>query len=333
MYPIELESLLKNMEYVRKPILFFSCLSFEQRCKTASIKMHELLNSNILWKFFRLKDNGSYYEKDCLSLQNDIVSEIRELFSIENQDIPEYDLFDAQPWEEIISYYEKTIKDNPNIETVIIDITTIPKICYFKFLKWLLQEGLENRDLIICYTKPEEYGDSKLESDPIKPSLLIGNLERGKDILWIPSLGFKSAFTKIILENIRESDREVEKKIMPMIGFPAYRPDYFDKVLILHVKEGDKELKKSLENPILATADNPFDVYAQLIKIINNNRGKNIILSPLGPKPMSIGLALVAIRENLPVLTIQARTYHPDYSKGESLTTCYWIKRDGDYTF
>jgi len=319
MYPIKLESLLNHKEYIRKPILFLSCLSFEQRCKTALRNINAIQNSDIHWKFFRLKDNGSHYEKECLSLQNDIVREIRELFGIENQDIPEYDLFDAQPWEEIISYYKKIIEDNPNIETVIIDITTIPKICYFKFLKWLLQEGLENRDLIICYTKPEEYGDSKLESDPIKPSLLIGNLESGNDILWIPSLGFKSAFTKIILDKIRESDREVEKKIMPMIGFPAYRPDYFDKVLILHVKEGDQELNKSLENPILAAADNPFDVYAQLIKIINNNRGKNIILSPLGPKPMSIGLALVAIRENLPVLTIQARTYHPDYSKGESL--------------
>ena len=332
MFPIILDNLYNYEFLFEKNILFFSCISFEKRSKTAAKKIFNV-NRNIVWGFFQLIDNGSHFEKECTEKQNENIKEITELIDINLKDIPEYNLFDSQPWECIITYFKSIIKKNPDLKIIILDITTIPKICYFPFLKWLLDEGLANMDLIICYTKPEEYSDSKQESDPINPSLLIGDYKKGKDILWIPSLGFKSTFTLKILEKIRESDKGIEKKILPLIGFPAYRPDYFDKVLISHIKEGDPELNKSLMNPILAASDNPFDVYYQLKEIINNNIDKNIILSPLGPKPMSIGLAICAIQYNLPIYAIQARTYHPDYSIGEGISWCYWIKREGEYTF
>jgi len=172
-----------------------------------------------------------------------------------------------------------------------------------------------------------------MESDPTTPSILIGDIEKGKDILWIPLLGFKSTFTKTILEKLREIDREAEIKIIPMIGFPTHRPDYFDKCLLLHVKEEDSQLTESLKNPILAGTDDPFDVYDKIIEIAKDNKDKNIILSPLGPKSMAIGFVLAAIKLNLPVFSIQPRTYHPDYSIGEGTTSAYWIKRDGAYTF
>lgn len=331
MYPIEFESLLNERDCLRKPILLFSCISFEERCKTSVRKIFELFNSDIIWGLFRLRDNGSHYEKECLKIQNKITKEIKRMIKI--NDIPEYDLFDSRPWEEIISYFKEIIQKNPDIETVIIDITTIPKVCYFPFLKWLIFEGLETRDLIICYTKPQEYGNSGLESDPINLNLLMGNYNKKKDILWIPLLGFNSAFTKTILEKLREMNREGDLEIIPMIGFPVHRPDYFDKCLLLHVKEGDPLLTKSLKKPILAGSDNPFDVYNKVMEIVKNNNDKEIILSPLGPKSMAIGFALASIKLDLPVFSIQPRTYDPKYSIGEGSTSAYWIKRDGEYTF
>jgi hypothetical protein len=333
MYPIDFESLLEKKEYLKKKILFFSCISFEERCQTAARLISDAINSDVVWGFFKLIDNGSFYEKECSDMQNEITNEISKSIKINRDNIPEYNLFDSQPWEDLIFYFQEIIEENPNINTIIVDVTTIPKVCYFPFLKWLIDRGLADRDLILCYTKPLEYGASEMESEPSSPGLLIGEFKSGKDIIWIPSLGFKSTFTKTILEKVREIDREVEKKIMPMIGFPAYRPDYYDKVLVLHVKEGDPELTESLKNPILAAADDPFDVYYKIMEIVDNYDDKDIILSPVGPKPMAIGLALAAIQRNLPVYAIQPRTYHPDYSVGQGSCSAFWIKRNGEYTF
>lgn len=334
MYPIELDSLLDKKDYIKKPILFFSCISFEQRCITAAKNIFNSLSSNVIWGFFQLIDNGSHYEEKCTSIQNEILNEITELIYIEAS-VPEFNLFDTSsnenPVDSIIEYFKTFLKNDTNIGTVILDITTIPKICYIPFLKWLLDEGLDDKDFIICYTKPEEYGN-ETESGPINPpTIIIGDYEEEKEILFVPLLGFKSTFTMKILKNLRK-DGEVEK-IIPIISFPAYRPEYFDKVLTLHAKEDDAELNESLLNPILAAADNPFHIYNQITEIVNSYSDKYIILSPLGPKPMSVGLVIAAIKYNLPVIVIQARNYHPNYSIGEGLTSCYWIKRDGKCTF
>lgn len=332
MYPIALDSLLDQKEYLKEPILFFSCISFEERSKTAAIKIFEAFHNRVIWRFFQLRDNGSYYEKDCCIKQNEIKATIDEIIT-GDKDFKEYYLFESTPWNDIIFYFDETIKKQPSIKTLILDITTIPKTCYFAFLKWLLDGGLEKRDLIICYTKPQEYGNSSLSSDPTSPKLLIGDFNEFNEILWIPLLGFKPTFTETIMEKIKEINLETQMKIIPMIGFPPYRPDYFDKCLILHAKIRSPELTEALKYPSLAAADDPFDVYKKLMKIFENSQNKKIILSPLGSKPMSLGMALAAIQENIPVYSIQPRTYHPDYSKGEGETSAYWIIRDGEYTY
>lgn len=338
MYPIELESMLdEKNECLKKPILFFSCIGFEERCKTAARRIFSSMSSSnnldIIWGFFEFIYNGSYYEKECFLKKNRISDEIMELIHDSRHVIPKFKLFDSQPWEDMIFYFKEIITENQRIETVIFDITTVPEVCYIPFLKWLIVKGLGSRDLIICYTKPNVYGGSKMQSDPTTPSLLIGDIEKGRDILWIPLLGFKSTFTKTILEKLREMDRGVEIKIIPMIGVSSNRPDYFKEYLILHAKEEDIQLIESLKNPILAREDDPFDVYDKIMEIAKNFHNKNIILSPLGPKSMAIGFALAAIKLNLPIFSIQPRTYHPDYSIGEGTTSVYWIKRDGAYTF
>lgn len=333
MYPLDLESVIENKECLTKSILFFSCISFEDRCKTAAYSVYDSLSPDVIWRFFQLTDNGSHYEKECLDKQDRIASEIVDYIGINKGDIPNYKLFGFQPWEQMIKYFRTTIAENPEINTVMLDVTTIPKSCYFRFLKWLLEDGLEEKDLLLCYTKPREYGNNELETEPHSPEPLIGDFKYLNDVLWVPSLGFKPTFTKKIWEKVREMDTATEFKIIPLIGFPAYRPDYYDKCLIMHVKKEDAELNESLQNPLLAAADDPFDVYNQIIELVRNNMHKEIILSPLGPKPMAIGLALASILENIPVYSIQAKTYHPEYSVGEGPTSVYWIKRDGEYTF
>jgi len=339
MYPINLGELLNKSECIKKPILFFSCISFEARSETAAKKVFNALDEeDVIWKFFLLIDNGSSYEKDCCIKQNEVKASIMDLLNIGEDHFKEYDLFESTPWEYIISYYTDIIDKHPEIKTIVLDLTTIPKRCYFRFLKWLLDEGLGERDFIICYTKPQEYGSNEMESNPTNPETLIGNFKKYDEILWIPLLGFKSEFTRKIMENIREMNLNSEMKIIPMIGFPSYRPDYFDKCLVSHAKIESAEimgaeLTEALKKPILAVADDPFDTYRRIMNTIENYEDKEIILSPLGPKPMALGMALAAIKANLPVYSIQARSYHPKYSIGEGESSAYWIKRDGEYTY
>ena len=89
-------------------------------------------------------------------------------------------------------------------------------------------------------------------------------------------------------------------KTIPVLGFPAFRPDFFDKSLILHGKSfiNENGFKKYLKEPLYAEANNPFDIYNKLIEIKNNYPDGELVISPLGSKPMTIGASLFAIINN-----------------------------------
>ncbi len=231
-----------------------------------------------------------------------------------------------------------SILDRNNVENIIFDISTAPKICYIPYLKWMIGDNpsiIENRNLIINYTKPEEYTNDEIESEPLDPYTLIGLPIEDEPIIWFPSLGFKSEFTNKIWENICLLSRD--KIIIPVIGFPTYRPDYFDKCIFDHVNtfKENNEFIKVLKNKkyLLCSADDPFDVFQVLRKIQLEHQNRTIILSPIGSKPISLGMSLLAIIYKLSIITIQAKTYNPNYSKGTKSTISYWIYRNNQFTF
>ncbi len=208
-------------------------------------------------------------------------------------------------------------------------------------MKWTLDDKNSKyfNNLLICYTKPSEYLPERLELEPQRPETLIGHYKRNRDIIWIPSLGFKSDFTEIVwdfIKIIKSPTSSLKKEIKPILGFPAYRPDFYDKSLINHAITFEKNpdfIKSLKEKKIFTSADDPFQIYQMLKEIYSNNSNKEIILTPLGPKPVALGLTLFAIIYNLPLVSVQAKTYHPEYSKGSGNTDCYWIKRNKEFTF
>lgn len=321
-------------------VLFLSCISFEPRCKKSSIIIDEYRDFiKIVWFFFEIIDNGSKYETECLEIQNNHKEELLEQLKL-TLDVPKYKLFNKNvgPEESLISLAKEALKKNSDIDYFILDISAIPKKIYVPFLKWALENEKFN-NVVICYTKPKEYTTEELELEQQRPETLIGYYKRDRDIIWIPSLGFKSEFTKSIwdfIKNINSPTRILKKEITPILGFPAYRPDFYDKSLINHIKTFEKNsefLKGLQEKKISASADDPFQIYHLLKNILKNNDGKEIILTPLGPKPIAFGLTLFAINYNLPLVSVQAKTYHPEYSKGASETDCYWIIRNKKFTF
>lgn len=342
MFPLNFKEFLSNLSKSQmRSILFFSCISFEPRC----IKSTRILNKyknvlDIRWVFFQIKDNGSYYEKECLKKQKKNKNIIKRILDKKIK-IPLFDMFNSTKTaeENIISLFKNELKKNQDIQFIIIDITTFPKKIYIPFIKWILEEKSDEYDILISYTKPKEYYSEELEMEPMKPETLIGTYRRINDLIWIPSLGFKSEFTKKIWEvikNIKTPSEITKKEINPILAFPAYRQDFYDKSLLKHAKAFDKNelFLHSLKNKVIFTsADDPFEIYQKLKKFYTSYNDKEIILSPGGPKPISLGMTLFAIQYDLPVISVQAKTYHPEYSKGAGDINIYWLIRNSKYTY
>ena len=87
------------------------------------------------------------------------------------------------------------------------------------------------------------------------------------------------------------------------------------------------------DKTIHCAADDPFAVYNIIKELSNLYQEDQIILSPIGSKPTSLGLTLAGIILNHPIFSIQAKTYHPEYSRGISKIMSYWIFMNGEFTF
>jgi hypothetical protein len=162
---------------------------------------------------------------------------------------------------------------------------------------------------------------------------MITPIERNKPIVWIPSLGFKPRFTFKLWQNINSLKIEI---IKPIIGFPAFGPDYYDRALIEHAKSfenNDQMFTKGLKYPMYSPSNNPFQTYSSLKNQKDTFIDYSIVFSPLGPKPICLGMVLTAILKGISIYFLQAKSYYPDYSFGESTTWSYWIRNKSEYTF
>lgn len=338
MYPIEFQFFLQNLCQVKKDILFINCISFEERSLKGSIDLSNILKDSIYWFFFEIIDNGSRYEKKCTEIQSKHSMKLINHLGL-NKDIPKFNLFDQKPEENLIKCIKQILLSLNSISTIIIDISCIPKTIYFPFLFWLINNFNEKKDILILYTKPGDYENINLEEEIRDTKTLLGIYKKSDYIIWIPCLGFIPEYTESNWEYIKRFSKDnpnIKFQIIPFLGFPAFRPDYYDKSLLIHAKYFDQKLdfyNELLSHRRFAKADDPYDIYYKIQEIYNNYSNKNIILSPIGPKPMAIGMALASIRFNLPVVSTQAKSYNPNYSIGMGNTVVFWISRNGKYTF
>lgn len=342
MYPLEFNQILSSVSNSdKKRILFISCISFEPRCKTSSRIINQYKEKlNIQWEYFQIIDNGSFFEKECVIKQELHEKQISKIINMKFNS-HKYNLVDPikPAYEQLIKLVSEKLQEPSDIDMIIIDFTTIPKIVYLPFFKWIIEKNLDNVDILVCYTKPVEYLSGDLEMEPTEAKRIIGDFKKNKDIVWIPALGFNSEFTSIIWNKILDIPLlpdHATKKILPILAFPAYRPDFYDMSLIKHAKtfKSNKFFLNGLkDNIIFTSADDPFEIYDRLQMFYKYNKEKEIILSPGGPKPISLGLAMFAIKHNLPVLSVQAKTYHPEFSTGEGEIIGYWIIRNNEFCY
>ena len=152
-----------------------------------------------------------------------------------------------------------------------------------------------------------------------------------RPIGWIPLLGFGPSFATTLYESLVDSF-DLRGRVFPLVGFPAYDPSFFERTLtesarvILEALQTERGLRDQF---LYAGADNPFETVDVVKRLVTRAPSVAWIASPMGPKPMALGMCLAALDHNITMMICQARSYHPDYSSGVRCVHAYLLKLDG----
>jgi hypothetical protein len=78
-----------------------------------------------------------------------------------------------------------------------------------------------------------------------------------------------------------------------------------------------------------ARAADPFETRDTILRLVSSVPDVHWMGSPMGSKPMALGMLLAASEVQLTILIARPRSYHPDYSSGSGLQHVYPLKVDG----
>jgi hypothetical protein len=318
-----------NWGYIYKSFLsnipfdVLGCLSFEERC-CAIPEICKRNNSRSRIHLINVKDpKGSFPDfsietekktdvnrirlKRCASfieIAGDLLASEGELIDIVN------------------SFFIST-----GTETLIIDITALPKRYFGFFLRRILMRQ-DIRNVAVTYTQPGVKGyakDQHLAFDPLPCDYLPGYAAPPptKKCAIVVSIGIEPLNLRSVLEVLRPKGKDA-RVLMP---FPP------DGVLIrkvwntLRFIAGRETRQISRKNIDFVSAWDAEAVFNKLL-FWNDDSG-SLILLPFGPKPHSLGMMLFALKNNSGIYYTQPRAYNPDYSEGIGETWAYVVKWDG----
>jgi hypothetical protein len=323
-----------NHDFITGNSFFVGCVSFEDRCKTAVKKMLPVVNQSFPMTFIEFENDECTYStwKDKCDYQiNGNWTALEGMMhdaNIKTNERPikyrmvsrSEDIFKLK--DHLWDFKKKNFPEENGVRAIL-DFSCIPSYFAFQLLKHLIEDD-NIHDLIILYTKPLSYPphNGLLKTSPFdktRPDFLPAFGIGGDNARWVVGLGFDYDSVKNA-KRIKES-LIIEKQYV-LIPFPGYEPEYVYRTFYENKKilEGDQSF-------LYVPADNPFQTFDVLCQIIKDE--KNFILSSFGPKPIGLGMTMVAIKLKLPILHVQAINYNPDYSSGEGDTLAYWVKYRG----
>jgi hypothetical protein len=226
--------------------------------------------------------------------------------------------------------------DGSAITTLVVDITTMPRICFFPLLAAAIDEA-SLRTIIVVYAEPNGYHAGALASEPSKPTVVppfdylpLARKSRTR-IGWIPVLGFGPFFATSVYETLVDT-YDLGGRTFPLIGFPAYSPRLFERVLDESARTVVQEVRgDGLRDQFLyAAASDPFETRDTILRLIADGPPDvHWIGSPMGSKPMALGMLLAAKDNDLTVMIAQARSYNPEYSTGRKVVHAYVLRHNG----
>ena len=314
---------------------FLGSVSFEPRwsgfAELALRSVAPPLRTHILYPI----DTGSAHQAECTKAQEAFwtSSFVRKNWQARRVDV---ELLGSAPWR-LVRDATQDLVSSAGTRRLVIDVTTMPRVCMFPAVDWALRSQ-DIDDLAIVYTQPDIYDSFPLHSEPtgatvIPPFDHLPAVEGSRlQASWIPILGFGPTFAKSIYETIA-GEYDLGSSIYPMLGFPAFDPSFFERCIADSATVFDGS-GVTHDQFIYASAADPFETRDQIMRLMESTPPNHIwIGSPMGPKPMSVGMLLAAVDCKLTIMIAQARTYNPKYSVGIGPIHIYVLRQDGRKTY
>ncbi len=312
-----------------------SCCSHEFRCRTVFQSMQDL---NILGRhlIFEIEDPLSV----ATNLIEQRVGQNRAFISalgFADQTFSVHGLNDAfQGVERVLKAF---LSENGR-RNLIVDITSLPKKIYFFITKLLFNEFDGPRNILFTYAEPERYSEKPLAENPDPWEALPGfrvSPRDENDRSVVVGIGYEP----LGLPDLVDSGRFDEAQITFLFPFPAQS----DRVI-----RNWRFIRGIFPNPDLGRLEirrvdgiNVPEVF-QTLSGIGDSGQHGLTLAPVGPKPVSLAMALYAAKHSNPptqtgVYYTQPTYYNPDYSygirtiDGHPALNAYCIKLNGQLLY
>lgn len=206
-------------------------------------------------------------------------------------------------------------------DTVLLDITSLPKRYFCFFLKRLLaSEGCRN--LVVTYAEAAHYTSDHLSEDPMTCAALPG-FQGPTDTT--SQLAVSIGFESLNLDSFLDLYKQETKYVHFLLPFPP-NGEFTRRTwctLRQVVRNNDMRVQGRLS--IIPAWDAEL-VYLCLSDIYTEGE---LALAPYGPKPHTLGMTLFAVKNDVGIYYSQPKSYNPEYSRGVSEIRAYVVKWDG----
>lgn len=301
---------------------FIGCLAPEERSVQPLLALHQmnLLESIHLARVHDLKPEDKKREeqevekrrRECTTAGLQIVAKDFDLDTRVN----------SSTWPEAFDFRGR--------ESVVLDISCLPKRFFFPILRSAVRSP-DVTDLLVLYAKPKAYPKRDISADR-EPWKVIDQFrledvktEAEAEKSLIISVGFMVGG---LVEYLSEPKDDLGLDLL--IPFPAEPWNSVHRAWI-SARLIEDELRKGDRNPSYhrVPALDASLAFDRLLSLTYSGT-KPAALAPLGPKPTSMAMCLLASStDGHPVYYAQPKTYAVDYSLGYEKTFAYWIKHRG----
>jgi hypothetical protein len=311
---------------------FLGCLGTEQRSIEAVLSLHscELLEAVNL---VRIKDTRPINEKKeqaIIEKQQQRCSD--EGLPVNLEEITLEAPLNHKTWSSGMDFSSR--------ENLLIDISSLPKRFFFSAIQSALLCS-QVRNLVALYSQPKSYPPppQEISSNPNSWEAMANftpldpDIQADIDANLIISAGFVVGGLVKQLEN-----RSSAPKVSLIIPFPANDWNAVRRSWI-----SARQLEDSLQLPKEPSGMQSSDIYRRvgawdcssafdLLVGLTRSGLVPATLAPLGPKPISMAMCLLASQTDFrhPVYYAQPKTYALNYSEGYLNTYAYWIKCNGE---
>lgn len=196
-------------------------------------------------------------------------------------------------------------------ESVVLDVTSLPKRFFFPALKRVIQRRTV-KNILITYTLPEHYvNDEKLaenHNDWAPLPLFSGDYKAPNPEMYVVGIGFEELG---LLDQLKQEERGMAIKLL--FPFPAPPAAFRRSWSLVHKIEHNRR-----EGAAQIYQVNAREISDSFDRIVALTDGGNLraVLAPFGPKPISIAMCLFATLTESAVYYTQPTVYHPNYSMG-----------------